>query len=184
MANSGNANVGGESQATHVPHGDLLKTLGFDVKCHDSTRNTTAAKHVSYARTHSTKRNVGMKFRASSFLLKFILPLVLLCSPAHGMEDSKADSNAPVASESPSGNTDGTNAQSTTATGKDQCPPIDFSGAVVWVNSTHIFLYPNVSTTLGSVNPRPALSNTASFEKSRARIRLLLDQNQVGISMG
>eukprot|EP01083_Nonionella_stella_P092815 259960_1 len=132
MANSGNANFEGEAQATPVPHCDLLKTSGVHVKCRDSTRNTTAAKYVSYARTHSTKRNFGMKFRASSFLLKFVLPLVLLCSPAHGMEESKAYSNAPVASESPSGNTDGTNAQSTTATGKDQCPPIDFSGAVVW----------------------------------------------------
>eukprot|EP01083_Nonionella_stella_P141732 437264_1 len=85
MANSGNANVGGEAQATHVPHGDLLKTPGFHVKCRDSSRNTTTAKHVSYARTHSTKRNFGMKFRASSFLLKFVVPLVVLCSPANGM---------------------------------------------------------------------------------------------------
>eukprot|EP01083_Nonionella_stella_P141733 437265_1 len=90
MANSGNANVGGEAQATHVPHGDLLKTSGFHAKRRDAT-----AKHVSYARTHSTKRNFGMKFRASSFLLKFVLPLVLLCSPTNGMHVKKANGGKP-----------------------------------------------------------------------------------------
>eukprot|EP01083_Nonionella_stella_P017063 47658_1 len=53
-----------------------------------------AAKHVSNARVQSMKRMAGMQFRASSFLLKFAMPLILLLSPTsicamQGRQDAK-----------------------------------------------------------------------------------------------